>query len=77
MYEIMQKVYVMKLLQLADLLITLQLTTHDLNMIALEMYSYHHNWSSYTQQRYSHANLLGYMKLVMFKISHMQIDDTL
>ena len=38
MYEIMQKVYVMKLLQLANLLITLQLTTDDLNLIALEMY---------------------------------------
>ena len=38
MDEIMQKVDVVKLLQLADLLITLQLTTNDLNLIALEMY---------------------------------------
>jgi len=70
MYQILQKVDVMKLLQLADLLITLKLTAHDVNLIALEMYLYQHNWSSYTQQRYSHVNLLGYMKLVMFKISH-------
>ena len=29
------------------------------------------------QQRYMHANLLGYMKLSIYKISQLQIDDTL
>ena len=38
MYEIVQKVDVMKPLQLVDLLITLQLTADDLNLIALEVY---------------------------------------
>ena len=38
MYEIMQKVDVIKSLQLVDLLITLQLTADDLNLIALEVY---------------------------------------
>ena len=50
MYEILQKVDFIKLLQLADLLITLQLIAHDLNLIALEMYSYQHNWSSYSNR---------------------------
>ena len=49
MYQIVQKVDVMKLLHIANLLITLQLTTHDVNLTALEMYLYQHNWSSYTQ----------------------------
>ena len=38
MYETVEKVDVMKLLQLVDLLIILQLTTDDLNLIALEVY---------------------------------------
>ena len=40
LYQIMQKVDVMKLLHIANLLITLQLTTYDVNLIALEMYLY-------------------------------------